>query len=41
MDLKLRSESQAPLSHPDDVGAECVFIDPGVRTFVTCFDLQG
>ncbi len=40
-DLEVRSESQAPLSRLDDVGAECVFIDPGVRTFVTCFDLQG
>lgn len=40
MDLETRGESQAP-SSSDDVGAECVFIDPGVRTFVTTFDLSG
>ncbi len=25
----------------EQIGRECVFIDPGVRTFVTSFDLQG
>jgi putative transposase len=39
-DLETRGESQAP-SSADDVGAECVFIDPGVRTFLTTFDLSG
>jgi len=38
-----RSENQAPPPNPldDDVVREAVFIDPGVRTFVTTFDLQG
>lgn len=40
-DLEMRDEGQAPLFSNDNLGAECVFIDPGVRTFATCFDLQG
>ncbi len=40
-DLKVRAEHKAPLFNDVNLGAECVFIDPGVRTFATCFDLQG
>ncbi len=40
-DLQVRDENQAPQTSDDNLGAECVFIDPGVRTFATCFDLQG
>ncbi len=40
-DLEMRTDSLIPPSHDDNLGAECVFIDPGVRTFATCFDLQG
>ncbi len=40
-DLEVRGEEQAPPFGDENLGAECVFIDPGVRTFATCFDLQG
>ncbi len=46
---KEKNKRQSPLCGSGDseeeqkeqIGKECVFIDPGVRTFVTTFDLQG
>ncbi len=40
-DLKVRAKHKAPLFNDGNLGTECVFINPGVRTFATCFDLQG